>query len=123
MATEYKRMQQRNDTAANWSSINPVLAAAEIGYDTTNKKFKIGDGSTTWNNLPYFSGGSSYNEGNGIDIQGGNISVDANTSQFTFNNGKLTIQTAGNNGFPTNQVMNQTINTVLGGVITQLQTI
>lgn len=116
-------MQQRNDTAANWSSINPVLAAAEIGYDTTNKKFKIGDGSTTWNNLPYFSGGSSYNEGNGIDIQGGNISVDANTSQFTFNNGKLTIQTAGNNGFPTNQVMNQAINTVLGGVITQLQTI
>lgn len=45
------RMIQRRDTAANWSSANPVLEAGEFGYDTTNKVVKIGDGSTRWNAL------------------------------------------------------------------------
>lgn len=44
----------RRDTSANWSANNPVLAAGEIGFDTTTKKHKIGDGSTAWNSLPYF---------------------------------------------------------------------
>ena len=49
------KMQQRLDTAANWKSKNPILAAGEIGYDTTNKITKIGDGSTRWNDLGYFA--------------------------------------------------------------------
>lgn len=48
------KMQVRRDTADNWESKNPILAAGEVGYDTTNKFTKIGDGSTTWNDLPYF---------------------------------------------------------------------
>lgn len=51
------RIALRNDTAANWTSINPVLLKGEIGIvkDATshNNKFKIGDGVTTWSSLPF----------------------------------------------------------------------
>jgi hypothetical protein len=47
------RMQQRRDTAANWTSTNPTLAAGEIGIETDTFKFKVGNGSTAWATLPY----------------------------------------------------------------------
>jgi len=46
-------IKPRRDTAANWASVNPTLAAGEIGYDSTNKQFKIGTGSTAWSSLPF----------------------------------------------------------------------
>lgn len=49
----YTQFQHRRDTAANWASNNPVLAAGELGLDTTSKRFKMGDGSTAWNSLVY----------------------------------------------------------------------
>lgn len=48
------RMQQRRDTASNWASNNPTLAAGEIGVDTTNAIIKIGDGVTAWSSLAVF---------------------------------------------------------------------
>lgn len=55
-----QRMWQRRDTAANWTSKNPVLAAGEIGVQlgatSTDTKFKIGDGTTPWNTLGFFEG-------------------------------------------------------------------
>lgn len=50
------RIQLRRDTAANWESVNPVLAEGEIGIDLTNNKFKIGNGVDTYTSLPYASG-------------------------------------------------------------------
>ena len=47
------RMQQRRDTAANWTSTNPTLAAGEMGIETDTYKFKVGNGSTAWTSLPY----------------------------------------------------------------------
>ena len=47
------RMQQRRDTALNWSTYNPVLRQGELGFDTNARKFKIGDGETDWNGLDY----------------------------------------------------------------------
>lgn len=51
------------DTAANFASNNPILANGEIGIESdslsTSPKFKIGDGSTSWNSLPYANSGSS----------------------------------------------------------------
>jgi len=41
----------RRDTSANWNSVDPVLAAGEIGIDLTNLTFKIGDGSLHWTAL------------------------------------------------------------------------
>lgn len=46
----------RRDTAANWTSVNPVLALGEPGFETDNKKLKIGDGTTAWTALTYVSG-------------------------------------------------------------------
>ena len=46
-------IKPRRDTAANWASVNPTLAAGEIGYDSTNKQFKMGTGSTAWTSLPF----------------------------------------------------------------------
>jgi len=49
----FKRILFRRDTAANWTSGNPVLATGEFGYETNTGKFKIGNGSTAWNSLSY----------------------------------------------------------------------
>lgn len=50
----YIRLQVRRDTAANWTSANPILASGEHGYETNTGKFKIGDGVTAWASLGYF---------------------------------------------------------------------
>lgn len=49
--------QQRRGTAADWASVNPVLRAGEIGFETDTRKMKIGDGVTDWNHLGYVIGG------------------------------------------------------------------
>jgi hypothetical protein len=49
-------MQQRRDTAANWTSNNPTLLNGEIGYETDTGYLKIGDGSTAWTSLAYVDG-------------------------------------------------------------------
>jgi hypothetical protein len=49
------RMQQRRGTAAQWTAANPILAAGEIGFETDNNRFKIGNGATAWNALDYFA--------------------------------------------------------------------
>lgn len=51
-----RKFQIRRDTTSNWSTANPTLAQGEIGWDRTLGYFKIGDGSTAWNSLPYFHG-------------------------------------------------------------------
>lgn len=51
------RIIHRNDTLANWNSNNPTLLKSEIGIvsDSNPKKFKIGDGSTSWDILPFYT--------------------------------------------------------------------
>lgn len=49
-----QRMLQRRGTASQWTSANTVLAAGEFGVETDTGQFKIGDGTTAWNSLPYF---------------------------------------------------------------------
>lgn len=44
-------IQVRRDTAANWTSVNPTLAAGEMGLETDTGLFKVGDGSTAWVSL------------------------------------------------------------------------
>jgi len=46
-------IQLRRDTAANWASGDPLLAAGEIGLETNTGKFKIGDGTLHWLDLDY----------------------------------------------------------------------
>lgn len=43
----------RRDTAANWTSNNPILNSGEIGVETDTGQIKIGDGATAWASLGY----------------------------------------------------------------------
>jgi hypothetical protein len=45
--------QIRRDTAANWTSDDPVLALGEPALETDTGKQKIGDGATAWSSLKY----------------------------------------------------------------------
>ena len=73
-------IQIRRDTAANWTSANPVLAQGELGVETDTDKIKIGDGSTAWTSLGYL-----------IDT-GGYASYSDTTANFTG-----TLQNGGSN--------------------------
>lgn len=45
------RMQFRRDTAANWSTYNPILLEGELGFVLGTQHYKLGDGVHAWNNL------------------------------------------------------------------------
>lgn len=49
------KIQVRRDTAANWTSADTVLSEGEIGYEIDTGYMKIGDGSTAWTALSYFT--------------------------------------------------------------------
>jgi len=50
------QIQLRRGTASQWTAANTLLAQGEIGLETDTSKLKLGDGSTLWNSLSYFSG-------------------------------------------------------------------
>lgn len=54
-------IQVRRDSAANWTSANPTLAAGELGLETDTLKLKLGNGSTAWTSLAYVGAGTSDN--------------------------------------------------------------
>jgi hypothetical protein len=47
------QIKLRRDTAANWTSVNPILATGEPGLETDTLKLKYGDGVRNWNALSY----------------------------------------------------------------------
>lgn len=47
------QMKQRIDTIENWEAKNPVLLNGELGLISNDQRYKVGDGSTPWNDLPY----------------------------------------------------------------------
>jgi hypothetical protein len=50
------RIKLRRDTAANWTTNDPILALGEAGYDTTNNELRVGDGTTVWSLLSAIGG-------------------------------------------------------------------
>ena len=51
--SSFFRFKLRFDTAANWTSLNPILAEGEPGVEIDTHLLKMGDGGTAWNDLPY----------------------------------------------------------------------
>ena len=49
----FAQFQFRRDTAANWTTADPILAEGEIGLELDTDQFKIGDGTSTWSALAY----------------------------------------------------------------------
>ena len=64
------QIQLRRDTAANWTTANPTLAAGELGLETDTAKYKIGNGSTAWFSLSYSSLPSNAIDANIINAKG-----------------------------------------------------
>lgn len=70
MANTYNLRQiNPTNTAAQWLAVNPVLLEGELGFESDTLRFKIGDGVTSWDYLPY-SESSAYQllPGAGISI-------------------------------------------------------
>lgn len=71
------QIQLRRDTAADWTSNDPTLAAGEIGWESDTGLGKIGDGSTAWTSLPYTMGSSSLTSYTptlaGVSLSGGSV--------------------------------------------------
>ncbi len=85
-------IQIRRDTAANWTSANPVLAQAELGIETDTQKVKCGDGTTAWSSLSYLidtGGYAAYSDATANftgDLQKSGVSVPSyadTTANFT----------------------------------------
>lgn len=82
------QIQLRRGTASQWTSTNPTLAAGEIALETDTRKLKLGDGSTAWTSLAYFSAGSG--DITGVDITAGN-GLDISQSGTTAGNYTATV--------------------------------
>ena len=78
------QIQLRRDTAADWTSNNPTLAAGEVGWESDSNRFKIGHGSAAWNSL---SSADTLKTLGDILVNGSTISAPSN--------GDLTLTTSG----------------------------
>ena len=77
------RIQIRRDVALKWSINNPILLDGEIGYETDTTYIKIGDGTTYWNDLSYWTGGVT---GAGLVTKRGGSTVLSPTNILNFSN-------------------------------------
>jgi hypothetical protein len=75
------RIQIRRDVALKWSINNPILLDGEIGYETDTTYIKIGDGTTYWNDLSYWTGGVT---GAGLIIKKGGATILSPTNTINF---------------------------------------
>jgi hypothetical protein len=84
------RIQVRRGTASQWTSVNPILAAGEMGVESDTNLFKFGNGTSTWTALAY---------ANNSDVAIAEISQDAINNALslgaglskTYNDGANTI--------------------------------
>lgn len=76
------QIQLRHDSAANWTSADPLLLEGEMGIEIDTGSFKFGDGVNVWSALPYAGSGG----GSGDMIL---ASIQTVTGAKTFNSGKL----------------------------------
>lgn len=72
-------IQVRRDLSNTWNSVNPILAPGEIGHETDTGRIKIGDGTSTWEDLEYSGGGviGQLDGGAPDSIYGGIPKIDA----------------------------------------------
>lgn len=61
----YVTIKLRRDSASRWTSVNPVLASGEPGFELDTGKLKIGDGTSLWSGLSYLGGSG----GSGITLE------------------------------------------------------
>lgn len=57
-----QRLRVRSFPASVWAAENPVLVRDELVSESDTGRFKVGDGATSYNDLPYSGGGSEAGE-------------------------------------------------------------
>lgn len=105
------RIQVRRGTASQWTSVNPILAAGEMGVESDTNLFKFGNGSSTWTALAY---------ANNSDVAIGEISQDAVNQALavgdgltkTYNDGANTITVAVDESY-FNELAQDAVNTAI----------
>ena len=108
------QIKLRRDTSANFTSKNPVLGIGEPAYETDTKKLKIGDGTTAYTQLEYFSaGGGSTNISATLPLKivDGVISLEVDGQTIQIVDGKLHANL---------DELSNTVNTLSGDVETLL---
>lgn len=108
------QIKLRRDTSAAFASSNPILGNGEPAYETDTKKLKIGDGTTAYTQLKYFSAGG----GSSTDISAtlplkivdGVISIEVDGQTIQVVDGKL----AASSTTPTNMVTTDTSQDITG---------
>ena len=102
MAYEYGKVkiQVRHDTAANFASVNPVLASGEPAFSVDNNTLKIGEGSTAYSSLSGIAGGgggagdiTAVTAGTGLNGGGTTGAVTVNVDDSVFTTGTFTAGT------------------------------
>lgn len=63
------QLQFKRGDAEAWARINPILEDGEPGYEKDTFKMKIGDGITSWNNLPYANKGLKGDKGDAFTYE------------------------------------------------------
>jgi len=80
------QLRRGNSTGATgWTTLNPILASGEPGFELDTTTLKIGNGSTNWNNLDMLSYGTKVAVGRGTGFnQGANsIAIGNQPGSFT----------------------------------------
>lgn len=109
------QIQLRRDTAANWASVNPVLASGEPAFETDTGKFKIGNGTTAYNSLDYIGAGdlpdNITTQGNTFNGANQLVQLDASGKLPAIDGSQLT-NLPGGGSAPANMVTTDTEQTI-----------
>jgi len=100
------RIKLRRDTAANWTSNDPVLALGEACYDTTHNQLRVGDGISPWSLLSAVTGTSNkITAEKDYSLQYSNEDV----ALFTYTTGSIAVQFYPNVGQYLNDLLSRWI--------------
>jgi hypothetical protein len=83
----FVQFQLRRGSAAEWASVNPILAQGEMGLETDTKQIKVGDGVNRWNSLQY---GIGYNDLYAVTSTGNSTNVAINITNTAVSSNSVT---------------------------------
>lgn len=97
----------RKDTAANWSTKNPILKTGEPGWDSNNKRLKVGNGTLAWSNLEWAFPDINLYRDNGVFLN--NISALSGSSS--------TLKVGDSGWYASNLVAANTVSLYAGNIV------
>lgn len=87
------KIKQRYDTESNWSANNPVLLAGEAAYSSDrNGMYKIGDGTSTWSQLPYNNANAANTATKATQDESGNNIKSSYASSISISDHTITLK-------------------------------